>query len=653
MPYAVTCKACGARFSVADDLYKKRVAGKSVLINCKQCRAPIRIDASVAPPARRSSARPPSATRQFPSRPPVPQGPARPAPSRLPSIQRTHLGGLTARGAPPAPGSRAAQPPTANAPAAPAPRAATKATLQGLTAPRAGSQAAAPAPKAPQAATKATLQGLSAPKAAPSPPRPRGNLPLIPQVSSQLADAVGEGEGDEEATIPFGGYYEVSEELESVPPSAGPNSIDLTDDAEALPPSIPHTTLLGRGREPHPPLKAEPGRKTSTGGSLEDDPDFLLGLDGNQKAPQDDPPTQRRGSGVIPAPHAPSPPAPPVADGATPKPIVAVAAAASPPTATPVMPTPSPSGATTAPAPAVSKPLQMPSAAPKPPPGPAASRTPQAAAETLRLDAVKLDAPRLDAPSLYDKGHATSSALALPSAEPPQSKRSSWGAVAGLLVLLLGLGGVYRYLNPSAEPQAASPAQPPPPEPLARQAETPPAEAPVAEAPTAAAPAPEAPPDPAEPASATPEPAAPAAKPAAPSFASPSPPPSAPRAAEPSRPTSVQDRPAPAPATTKPSSTKPPKPTGPVGPFDRAAAASALSSAASQASSCKKSGDPSGTASVTVTFAPSGRVTSANISGPPFAGTATGGCIASTLRRATVPPFEGDRITVSKTVVIR
>jgi hypothetical protein len=56
---------------------------------------------------------------------------------------------------------------------------------------------------------------------------------------------------------------------------------------------------------------------------------------------------------------------------------------------------------------------------------------------------------------------------------------------------------------------------------------------------------------------------------------------------------------------------------------------------------------------VTVTFAPSGRVTSANISGPPFAGTATGGCIASTLRRATIPPFEGDRITVSKTVVIR
>jgi hypothetical protein len=106
------------------------------------------------------------------------------------------------------------------------------------------------------------------------------------------------------------------------------------------------------------------------------------------------------------------------------------------------------------------------------------------------------------------------------------------------------------------------------------------------------------------------------------------------------------------PAEDKPASTKPPKPTGPAGPFDRAAAAASLSQAASQASSCKKPGDPSGTAAVTITFAPSGRITSATLSGPPFAGTATGSCIASTLRRASVPPFEGERVTVSKTVVI-
>ena len=55
----------------------------------------------------------------------------------------------------------------------------------------------------------------------------------------------------------------------------------------------------------------------------------------------------------------------------------------------------------------------------------------------------------------------------------------------------------------------------------------------------------------------------------------------------------------------------------------------------------------------TITFAPSGRVTSANISGPPFAGTPTGGCIAAALRKARVPAFDGDRVTVSKTIVIQ
>ncbi|MFZ5889936.1 MAG: hypothetical protein ACOY0T_02620 [Myxococcota bacterium] len=87
--------------------------------------------------------------------------------------------------------------------------------------------------------------------------------------------------------------------------------------------------------------------------------------------------------------------------------------------------------------------------------------------------------------------------------------------------------------------------------------------------------------------------------------------------------------------------------------FDRAAAASALATQAAQASACRKPGDPSGTAAVTITFAPSGRVTSANISGPPFAGTATGGCIAAALRRTRIPAFDGNNVTVSKTVTIQ
>jgi hypothetical protein len=88
-------------------------------------------------------------------------------------------------------------------------------------------------------------------------------------------------------------------------------------------------------------------------------------------------------------------------------------------------------------------------------------------------------------------------------------------------------------------------------------------------------------------------------------------------------------------------------------PFNTGAASAALTQAAANASTCRKPGDPSGVASVTVTFSNSGRATNANISGPPFAGTVTGGCIASKMRQARVPPFGGDRITVRKQVVIQ
>jgi hypothetical protein len=88
-------------------------------------------------------------------------------------------------------------------------------------------------------------------------------------------------------------------------------------------------------------------------------------------------------------------------------------------------------------------------------------------------------------------------------------------------------------------------------------------------------------------------------------------------------------------------------------PFDQAAAKAALASAPAQASGCRKGNDPAGNAEVLITFAPSGRVTSANVSGGPFAGTATGGCVASTLRRAKVPPFSGKHVTVRKVVQLQ
>lgn len=87
-------------------------------------------------------------------------------------------------------------------------------------------------------------------------------------------------------------------------------------------------------------------------------------------------------------------------------------------------------------------------------------------------------------------------------------------------------------------------------------------------------------------------------------------------------------------------------------PFSKASAISALGGAASSAGGCKKAGGPTGVGKVQVTFAPSGRVTSATVMGSPFAGTAVGGCVASRFRAAKVPAFAGSPVTVSKSFAI-
>lgn len=87
--------------------------------------------------------------------------------------------------------------------------------------------------------------------------------------------------------------------------------------------------------------------------------------------------------------------------------------------------------------------------------------------------------------------------------------------------------------------------------------------------------------------------------------------------------------------------------------FNRGAAATALASAAGQAAGCKKEGDPAGIAKVSVTFAPSGRVTNSQVVGGPYIGSAAGGCIARAFRSAQVPAFEGEPVTVQKAVDLR
>lgn len=87
--------------------------------------------------------------------------------------------------------------------------------------------------------------------------------------------------------------------------------------------------------------------------------------------------------------------------------------------------------------------------------------------------------------------------------------------------------------------------------------------------------------------------------------------------------------------------------------FDVGAARAALQAAASNAAACKTAGGPTGSGKVQVTFSTSGRVTSATVISGPFGGTAVGGCVASTFRRARVPAFTGDPQTVAKSFTIK
>ncbi|HRG97403.1 MAG TPA: zinc-ribbon domain-containing protein [Polyangiaceae bacterium] len=126
----------------------------------------------------------------------------------------------------------------------------------------------------------------------------------------------------------------------------------------------------------------------------------------------------------------------------------------------------------------------------------------------------------------------------------------------------------------------------------------------------------------------------------------------------------------PAPSAAAPAPTAPPAPTKPLtleeqmrkavptsaptttaapeqgGSFDRAAASGSLNSV--NIAGCKKPDGPTGAGHVTVTFGPSGTVTTAVVDGGDFPGTPVGGCIAGKYRSAHVPPFSGSPVKVGK-----
>jgi hypothetical protein len=229
-------------------------------------------------------------------------------------------------------------------------------------------------------------------------------------------------------------------------------------------------------------------------------------------------------------------------------------------------------------------------------------------------------------------------------AEQRERPQRSIGLWIGVVVLIGLVIGAVLFKSPKKE-QVVAQNDPPPSEPVATVAPVQPTAAPTAE--------------PVATASASPEPPAPSLekKDKAPEAKTSEPKPSTAEGKEPApepaaKEPAAAEKPAEKPAEATATATVEP-PAAQHGPFQAAVAKTALAEAAAQAAACRKGDDPAGNAAVIITFAPSGRVTSATLNGPPFAGTATGGCIASTMRRAKVPPFDGDKITVSKTIYVQ
>jgi hypothetical protein len=90
-----------------------------------------------------------------------------------------------------------------------------------------------------------------------------------------------------------------------------------------------------------------------------------------------------------------------------------------------------------------------------------------------------------------------------------------------------------------------------------------------------------------------------------------------------------------------------------ISPFDPSKASQVLDDAQPNLDACSQRDLGSGTVRVAVTFAPTGRVTTAVVEAPgPFAGTPIIGCIVGHLRTVQVAPFSGDNVTVHRTFTV-
>ncbi|HVY31695.1 MAG TPA: hypothetical protein VHB79_34405 [Polyangiaceae bacterium] len=598
MAFAVVCKSCQARFLLNDDLLRRRVAGKVVTVRCRQCHAAIEVDASDVDPKSLPPSRPESPYIPPPLKDATPK--RAPSPPRPPK-QSTLMGiGTPAR------------------------------TVSGsdMVALSPGFLNVAGAGAVPAAAsTKATLHGFPEP-----PPPPPAAVEELNSGDWEIPDS--KPDAQEAAT-------------RAVAVTSAPESLD--DFVEELPPSLPPPE-----EDPLPSSSGTPSLKALAHHEEHAAKPKIDDFFANMSAAMN--------GGVMPeASGAPTidissltAPAPAPAETET---EIDITALDVPLTGTgktlPLFALGNDQAAL----------LTAPAAAEPTAPQKKAASSPAAGS----LSPASLDQPTPSSRRTESSRERKNVVAPATKSVPPAAPQKRSGLAAPVLLGLAAVAGFLIWKRSAPAPSVAAEQAPkvvaaaePAPQPETvtpavaaaptTEAAPPTALAGVTATPTAAEVGPET--TPAKPAATTVHDKSAASTPATtPDSTTPS----NTKPAEPARPaatTAPQEAPAPAVTKEEPAA-EPAPPAEPAGPFDRAAAQAALSSAAAQASACRKEGDPSGVASVVITFAPSGRVTSANVSGPPFAGTPTGGCIASALRRAKVPPFDGDRVTVSKTITIQ
>jgi type IV secretory pathway VirB10-like protein len=84
--------------------------------------------------------------------------------------------------------------------------------------------------------------------------------------------------------------------------------------------------------------------------------------------------------------------------------------------------------------------------------------------------------------------------------------------------------------------------------------------------------------------------------------------------------------------------------------IDQGALRAAFAEGEAKAKACLGATSPTGTARFSVTFAPTGEVVGAIISGAPFANTLEGQCMTAKFRSVRVPPFTGGEVIVRKSI---